>query len=81
MVSAVLLRVLLLDTRHPWDYKKEFLPYLTDPIPDLLKKQNKQTGAFGDEPWICTDQNLIFPSPPPGRSRIRTTPGTTRTSC
>jgi len=44
-----------------WDYKKEFLPFLTDPIPDLLKKQNKQTGAFGDEPWICTDQNLIYP--------------------
>src|SRR5947207_13717585 len=44
-----------------WDYKKEFLHNLTDEVPKLLKSQNKETGAFGTEPWICTDQNLIFP--------------------
>jgi hypothetical protein len=31
-------------------------------VDDLLKKQNKDTGAWGEEPWICTDQNVVFPS-------------------
>lgn len=44
-----------------WDYKKEFLPYLVDDIPRILKSQNKETGGFGTEPWISTDQNAIFP--------------------
>src|SRR5262245_37990377 len=44
-----------------WDYKKEFLPFLTDPVSDLLKKQNQETGAWGEAPWICTDQNIIYP--------------------
>jgi hypothetical protein len=44
-----------------WDYKKEFLPFLTEPVDELLKKQNKETGAWGEAPWICTDQNLVFP--------------------
>ncbi len=44
-----------------WDYKKEFLPTLVDAVPNLLKSQNKETGGFGTEPWICTDQNAIFP--------------------
>src|SRR5688572_23528510 len=44
-----------------WDYKKEFLPYLVDDIPRILKSQNKETGGFGVEPWISTDQNAIFP--------------------
>ena len=43
-----------------WDYKKQFLPYLTDAVPKLLKSQNKD-GGFGTEPWICTDQNVIYP--------------------
>jgi hypothetical protein len=44
-----------------WDYKKEFLPFLTEPVGDLLKKQNKETGSWGEAPWICTDQNVIYP--------------------
>src|SRR6478609_3270924 len=47
--------------QEAWDYKKEFLPHLTDAVPTLLKSQNKETGGFGDEPWICTDQNAIYP--------------------
>src|SRR5689334_16450067 len=46
---------------EPWNYKKEFLHYLTDAVPQLLKGQNKNTGAWGNEPWIVTDQNVIFP--------------------
>jgi hypothetical protein len=44
-----------------WDYKKQFLPYLTDAVPKILETQDKKTGGFGKEPWICTDQNAIFP--------------------
>src|SRR5207237_6357469 len=44
-----------------WDYKKEFLHYLTASVPKLLKDQNKTTGAWGSEPWIVTDQNCVFP--------------------
>ena len=44
-----------------WDYKKQFLPYLTDAVPKLLETQDKKTGGFGTQPWICTDQNVIFP--------------------
>ncbi|HEX8520612.1 MAG TPA: hypothetical protein VF669_00065 [Tepidisphaeraceae bacterium] len=34
---------------------------MTDAVPELLKTQNKQTGAFGSEPWICADQNHVYP--------------------
>ena len=44
-----------------WDYKKHFLPALTGAVPKLLKDQNKETGAFGTEPWIVTDQNAMYP--------------------
>lgn len=44
-----------------WDYKKEFLPYLTGAVPKLLAEQNKTTGAWGGAPWISTDQNHIYP--------------------
>ena len=60
-VIAALLLSCIARASEPWDYKKEFLPSLTDAVPKLLKDQNKETGAFGTEPWICTDQNAIFP--------------------
>jgi hypothetical protein len=44
-----------------WDYKKQFLPYLIDGIQTILDSQNKETGGFGTQPWICTDQNAIYP--------------------
>src|SRR5215216_1546052 len=63
--SVTLVLVLVLATvaraNETWDYKKQFLPALTSAVPKLLKDQNKETGAFGTEPWIVTDQNPIFP--------------------
>src|SRR6185436_13788797 len=65
--SLLLCVLLLLPVRsaraaeETWDYKKQFLPYLIDAVPKILETQNKQTGGFGKEPWICTDQNVIFP--------------------
>src|SRR4051812_14244244 len=44
-----------------WNYKKQFLKYVTDAVPQLLKDQDKTTGAWGTLPWIVTDQNVIFP--------------------
>jgi hypothetical protein len=61
VLCVLLLPVALASAEENWDYKKQFLPYLVDGVPKLLKDQNKQTGAFGTEPWIVTDQNPIFP--------------------
>lgn len=44
-----------------WDYKKQFLPCLTGGIQQILDTQDKKTGGFGTQPWICTDQNVIYP--------------------
>ncbi len=43
-----------------WDYKKDFLHFVTDAVPGLLEKQNKTTGAWGADPWICSDQHPIY---------------------
>src|SRR4051812_46308113 len=59
--GLLLLPVRSVLAEETWDYKKQFLPYLTDAVPKILETQNKQTGGFGKDPWICTDQNVIFP--------------------
>ena len=43
-----------------WQLEPEILDALTASIPDTLKSQ-KPNGQFGSEPWICRDQQLIFP--------------------
>ncbi|MFZ2644455.1 MAG: hypothetical protein WA117_25925 [Verrucomicrobiia bacterium] len=44
-----------------WNPREKFLRSLVEDVPAILKSQNRQTGRFGSEPWICTDQNPVFP--------------------
>ncbi|MDA0745957.1 MAG: hypothetical protein O2954_05520 [bacterium] len=43
-----------------WKPEPELLNSLDSAIPDILASQ-KENGQFGTEPWISTDQNLLFP--------------------
>jgi hypothetical protein len=44
-----------------WNPREGFLKSLVAEVPVILKSQNPKTGRFGTEPWICDDQNVIFP--------------------
>ena len=44
-----------------WNPRERFLKSLVAEVPVVLKSQNQRTGRFGTEPWICDDQNVIFP--------------------
>jgi len=43
-----------------WNPRDLFLESLVQQVPNILAGQDEQ-GRFGTEPWICQDQNLIFP--------------------
>ena len=44
-----------------WNPREKFLGTLVKDVPGILKSQNRETGRFGSEPWICSDQDVIFP--------------------
>ena len=44
-----------------WNPRERFLKSLVSEVPAILKSQNRETGRFGTEPWVCGDQNVIFP--------------------
>lgn len=44
-----------------WNPREPFLKSLVSEVPAMLRSQNRATGRFGTEPWICSDQNVIFP--------------------
>jgi hypothetical protein len=44
-----------------WPPRERLLKELVASVPVILKSQNPQTGRFGNEPWICQDQNVLFP--------------------
>jgi len=44
-----------------WNPRERFLKSLVSDVPAILKSQNRETGRFGTEPWICRDQHDIFP--------------------
>jgi len=44
-----------------WNPRERFLKSLIAEVPSILKSQDQRTGRFGTEPWICDDQNVIFP--------------------
>ena len=46
------------DNWPPYNY---LLKSLVGAVPKYLQDYHPQTGRFGTEPWICLDQNLIFP--------------------
>ncbi len=44
-----------------WPPRDYLVRCLADAVPEYLKGFHADTGRFGSEPWICTDQNVIFP--------------------
>ncbi len=46
---------------HHWDKDKELLADLLASIKGMLNTQDPKTGRFGTKPWICRDQNRIYP--------------------
>lgn len=50
------------DAANPtWPDRPWLVASLVHEVPDLLKSQNPDTGRFGGDPWVCMDQNAIFP--------------------
>ncbi len=44
-----------------WNPREAALNALVSSVPATLASQDKTTGRFGKKPWICTDQNVVFP--------------------
>lgn len=44
-----------------WPPREYLVKSLAEAVPAYLKAYHADTGRFGSEPWICTDQNVIFP--------------------
>ncbi|MBM3476980.1 MAG: hypothetical protein FJX75_27230 [Armatimonadetes bacterium] len=44
-----------------WPPREVLIEGLAASVESTLASQNAETGRFGSEPWICGDQNVIFP--------------------
>ena len=44
-----------------WPPHNYLLKSLVGAVPQYLEDYHPETGRFGTEPWLCQDQNLIFP--------------------
>ncbi len=44
-----------------WPDRAWLVRSLVRAVPRILKKQDAQTGRFGSKPWVCSDQNVLFP--------------------
>jgi len=44
-----------------WPPRAYLLESLVDAVPKYLEEYHPETGRFGTDPWICSDQNHIFP--------------------
>lgn len=44
-----------------WPPRQYFIESLVDDVPGYLRAYHPDTGRFGSEPWVCGDQNVIFP--------------------
>ena len=44
-----------------WNPNERCLKILVDAVPGILRSQDKATGRFDTAPWICTDQNVLYP--------------------
>jgi hypothetical protein len=49
------------DTWDTWPPRELLLKSLVEAIPGYLESYHPDTGRFGTEPWICRDQNVLFP--------------------
>jgi hypothetical protein len=48
-------------TWKSWPPKKFLIRSLVNSVDQIIKTFNPENGRFGSEPWICQDQNVIFP--------------------
>jgi hypothetical protein len=44
-----------------WPDRAWLIASLVHEIPGILKAQSTETGRFGGDPWVCMEQNAIFP--------------------
>ncbi|MBR4675044.1 MAG: hypothetical protein IKP00_11315 [Victivallales bacterium] len=44
-----------------WNRNEFFAQKLVASVPGILKQYHPETGRFGSEPWVCNDQNNMFP--------------------
>lgn len=49
------------DTWQTWPPHDYLMRSLVEGIPRITKSYHPETGRFGAEPWVCRDQNHIFP--------------------
>lgn len=48
------------DVFEEWPPHAYFIKCVVDDVPGILEVYDAETGRFGDEPWICRDQNRIY---------------------
>ena len=44
-----------------WPPRDTLIEALVASVERTLASQDRQTGRFGSQPWVCGDQNVIFP--------------------
>ena len=49
------------DPWKTWPPREYLVRSLVESIPKIVASYHPDTGRFGTEPWICRDQNHIFP--------------------
>lgn len=49
------------DELAEWPPRAYLLRSLVSRVPGILRSYHPDTGRFGTEPWICSDQNQMFP--------------------
>ena len=48
-------------TTAPWPDRTWLIASLVHEVPEILKTQDPESGRFGSDPWVCMEQNVIFP--------------------
>lgn len=51
----------ILAVAQEWNRNDFFAQKLVEAVPKVLKQYHPETGYFGSEPWVCGDQNNMFP--------------------
>lgn len=60
LLSVALMTASVRAADSDWNPREPYLRQLVGSVPYFLRIQNKDTGRFGEEPWITEDQNVIF---------------------
>jgi len=64
VVGAIVLFCCTAKTENAWNRwppRDYLIKSLAEAVPSYLEQFQADTGRFGTEPWICSDQNCIFP--------------------